>query len=50
MFRLSTRLQGDWEAMIPSKWARELIMGVGSTPEEAVANLWLTLYQKSSEN
>jgi len=49
MFAL-TREQGEdcwvWTATTPHLTARELVSGTGSTPEEAVAKLWLTLNEK----
>lgn len=46
MFALEARFQGDWEAHIPHKYERSLKIGIGLTPEVAVARLWLALRKK----
>jgi hypothetical protein len=38
--------RGRWIAECPHSTLRTLIQGEGSTPEEAVANLWLELNKK----
>ena len=36
----------EWQASVPHKTLRKITQGVGKTPEEAVANLWLELNKK----
>lgn len=36
----------EWQASVPHPTVRQLVMGTGKTPEEAVANLWLELNKK----
>lgn len=39
----------DWQASVPHFKKRQLIQGVGSSPEIAVANLWLALQDNQKE-
>lgn len=46
MLHLRHDYDGKWSATYPHETIRKLIEGQGSTPSEAVANLWLALHEK----